>query len=105
MITVIIKNPGVEPFVYEMQNGLDNLQKMVGGFIEAPMVGVADVPYASLFCNEEGKLLGLEPNIRFYDDYIVGPVVVAGGDEEGETISLTPEQIAPIMNWLNARAV
>lgn len=42
--------------------------------------------------NEEGKILGLEPNRRYGNDILVGNIVLVGNGEE-EFISLTEEQI------------
>ena len=60
-----------------------------------------------MWLNEEGKLEQLPHNPRaqrLWDryfgpgtDWLVGPVVITGCvDEEGETLGLTPEQIASI---------
>ena len=61
---------------------LEELQAAVGGYIE--MVRTNNVGY--LYCNEEGKLLGLPVNMAAttmieHDDVIRGDVVVM---EEGE---------------------
>lgn len=58
------------------------LQKAVGGWIEPVMMANGDIMY----CNEEGKIMGLPPNpaanklISFAYDYIVGDVVVMSDD-------------------------
>ena len=62
---------------------LEQIQKAVGGYIEA-------VPMANggiFYCNEEGKLLGLPNNLAAntlidFNDYIVGGVVVIEVGEE-----------------------
>ena len=51
--------PGQKPELVSMPNTLDALQEAVGGSIQA--IYPYDDPVA-LICNEEGKLLGLEPN-------------------------------------------
>lgn len=60
---------------------------MVGGYIEP--FGMDDV---IAIVNEEGKILGLEPNRRYGNDILVGNIVIVGNGEE-EFISLTEEQI------------
>lgn len=60
---------------------------MVGGHIEP--FGMDDV---IAIVNEEGKILGLEPNRRYGNDILVGNIVIVGDGEE-EFISLTEEQI------------
>jgi len=64
---------------------LEELQAAVGGYIE--MVRTNNVGY--LYCNEEGKLLGLPVNMAAttmieHDDVIRGDVVVMELDEEKE---------------------
>ena len=64
---------------------LEELQAAVGGYIE--MVRTNNVGY--MYCNEEGKLLGLPVNIAAttmieHDDVIRGDVVVMELDEEKE---------------------
>lgn len=73
------------------------LQKAVGGWIELVPTNLP----LSVYCNEEGKLNGLELNIRatqmFGDllspnDIIAGTVIVLGDiDDDGETLGLDDE--------------
>ena len=58
-IAVLIVEPGKEPYVKEIDSGLESLQHEVGGYIEA--VYPYEDPVA-LVCNEEGKLEGLPLN-------------------------------------------
>ena len=70
--------------------GLESLKAAVGGYIEGALV----VNGAMMYCNEEGKLLGLQTNelaTLFYqyeaesDDFIAGDVAFVGiGDGDGE---------------------
>jgi hypothetical protein len=72
-------------------DSLGQLQALVGGYIEP--IGVPDfIPgaeYGTAYINEEGKIFGLEPNMRATDfmvpgiglsprDYIVGNMVLLG---------------------------
>lgn len=84
-IRCIIKRPD-EPYghVTNISATLENLQKTVGGYIETVKLTESDV----IICNEEGKLQGLEKNLRMYGDTVysdtlVGTIIVIGteGDE------------------------
>ena len=46
-----------------------------------------------LCCNEEGKLIGMQPNRRIPGDIICGPFFLVGDDGEGGFCSLTHQQI------------
>lgn len=77
---VIVKRPDEEygRIIY-IENKLKTLQQIVGGYIE--VVPIAQEVLA--ICNEEGKLLNLEPNIKHYDDILHGTIIICGaaGDE------------------------
>ena len=62
---VIVVEPQKTPVVREIDPGLEAMQKIVGGSIEA--VYPFDDPVA-LICNEEGKLLNLPLNRALRDD-------------------------------------
>lgn len=76
-IDCIIKRPD-EPYGHKtaVSDSLENLQKIVGGCIEC-VYATEDLV---IICNEEGKLLGLEPNMRYGIDYLVGTIIVVGND-------------------------
>ena len=75
-------------------DSLKKLQDAVGGLIQA--VDLHDD--LTLWCNEEGKLIGLTPNIigtHLYEknfavqDTIMGDIVFTGGtDDEGDNLGL-----------------
>ena len=62
---VIVVEPRKKPVVQDIDPGLEAMQKIVGGSIEA--VYPFEDPVA-LICNEEGKLLGLPMNRALRDD-------------------------------------
>ena len=64
-IAVLIVEPGKEPYVKEIDSGLESLQHEVGGYIEA--IYPYEDPVA-LVCNEEGKLEGLPLNRALRDE-------------------------------------
>ena len=62
---VIVVEPKKKPMVQDIDAGLESMQKIVGGPIQA--VYPFDEPVA-LICNEEGKLLNLPLNRALRDD-------------------------------------
>lgn len=103
--TVVTKRPGHPAEVKTIELGYLFLQAEVGGYIE--LVGFADIGKGiDLFCNEEGKLNGLEPNLDLRPlDVLVGPVVALAHTRSGDSKGLTPEQTIRALEWLNARAI
>lgn len=95
-MTVLKVSPGQRPEVISIPHTLEEMQAVVGGSIQA--VYPFEEPVA-IICNEEGKLLAMEPNraIRCPDtgeilDIICGTFFICGltSDDFG---SLTQEQI------------
>ena len=62
---VVVVEPEKKPIVQDIDAGLESMQKIVGGPIEA--VYPFDEPVV-LICNEEGKLLNLPLNRALRDD-------------------------------------
>ena len=94
-MTVLVAEPGKEPYAQEIDGSLAGMRKIVGGAIEGTY------PYndpVAIVCNQEGKLLGLPPNRQLTDsdgvpyDTIHGTFFVAGLGME-DFRSLTAEQI------------
>ena len=99
-IKVLYKRVGREPEVVEMENTLQSMQSMVGGFIEV-------IPYDNheLVCNEEGKIMGLYPNVGFDYDVINGNFFIANDNyETGDFASLTDKNIEKIKEDLKSRS-
>lgn len=71
---VIYKAPGQPPEERSIPNTLEALQRAVGGYIE----NVTITTDACVVCNEEGRLLGLEPNVIFLGVTFVGPILIVG---------------------------
>ena len=99
-IKVLKIAPHCKPEIVELVNKLDNLQEAVSdgedsvGLIE--IIPLTDT--ASLLCNEEGKLIGLEPNRRIGYDVICGTFYVVGEDREGNLASLSAKDMNYYMN-------
>jgi hypothetical protein len=95
-ITIGIKEPGKPWEIREVKDELPTYQKIVGGYIE----GVDTMRDGlHIFCNEEGKLQGLEPNFGLNGDIIVGPAFAVRSTEEGEFASITTEDIEWLEDW------
>ena len=94
LIKALMVEPNKPPCDIDLQNDLDSLQKAVS--IGADYQGLIEFVYlednVSILCNEEGKLIGLEPNRRLGDDILCGVFYVVAENDEGELISLTQEQ-------------
>lgn len=94
-ITVLLVEPNEHPKVIEAKTGLENLQALVGGYIEVTYPYEDEV---GLIMNEEGKINGLPLNRAIRDengevtDVIAGSFLVVGLAEDSFG-SLTGEQI------------
>lgn len=92
-ITVLIVEPGKEPYAKEIDSGLESLQHEVGGYIQA--VYPFEEPVA-IVCTEEAKLEGLPLNRALRDedgdiyDIVAGTFMVVGLTDDSFG-SLTPE--------------
>ena len=82
---IVKKLPGMAAEVIDIEINLESLQIEVGGMIEA----VTLFEGSSFICNEEGRLLGMEPNIIVNGVDFVGPVLVVG--VKGEHFSELPQ--------------
>ena len=93
-VKALMVEPNKHPCVVDLNTDLDSLQKAVS--IGADYQGLIEFVWlednVSLLLNEEGKLIGLDPNRRFYDDILCGVFYVVAENDDGELISLTPEQ-------------
>lgn len=94
--------------VKEIENTLENLQKIVGGYIEIPFLGGVFKKYnIDVIINEEGKYIeGLKPEIALIGnennilDVVYGNCIFVSHDEEGNTIGLNEEQTKIVMQEL-----
>ena len=75
-----------------VKNELEALQETVGGYIQTLKFADGVV----LICNEEGKLLKLEPNTHFYT--INGDFLLVGvnGEEFGDLTEKQMEQLEEV---------
>ncbi len=110
-ISVLVVEPGKEPYVKEISSELESLQHEVGGYVEA--IYPFEEPVA-IICNEEAKLEGLPFNRALRDDegeiydIVAGTFMVVGLDEDSfgslsddlikqfSELFKTPEQFAKL---------
>ncbi len=94
-LRVLMVEPGREARPAVIGGELEDLQAAVGGLIEAVYPFDENV---CLVCNDEGKILGMDPNRGLFDDrgnlydVICGPFFVCGTDGP-DFVSLTEEQM------------
>jgi hypothetical protein len=97
---VVVHTNGVVEVV-NLDNGYKAIQAVVGGYFEMVSSASGDT---SFWVHEEGKLIGLEPNIVAtkilwalnpafdHRELLLGPVLLTGGvDDEGETLGVGVE--------------
>jgi len=95
-LKVVLVEPGKPATSKELPNRLEVLQQEVGGWIEAVYLPDDD---ACMIVNEEGKLLGMKPNILLKNsdgtayDVLCGNVLIVGIDED-DFCGLSEDQTA-----------
>lgn len=91
-IHVLKVEPQKSPVLVTLENRLEALQKAVS--IGAEYTGLIEIidlsPKVCILCNEEGKIIGLEPNRRLGMDILCGVFYVTGQDKSGNLTSLSP---------------
>lgn len=94
-IKVLKVEPKSAPVVHTLKNELTALQDAVSiGADYRGLIEVIDLnDTACILCNEESKMIGLEPNRRFVDDILCGVFYVVGQNCRREFVSLSEEQI------------
>jgi hypothetical protein len=91
-IRVVIVEPGNEPKEKGISNTLEELQNIVGGYIEAIPLHNEIGSDLNIVCNEEGKLLGLPLNRALDSDILCGTFIVVKSDEDN-FVSLTDDEV------------
>ena len=95
MLTVLICEPGKEPYVAEILDTYKAMQSVVGGLIEP--IYFEPENKAVIFCDEEFLYKGYAPNRMVGDCLVQGTFLIVGNgiDDEGEqiSVSLTDAQI------------
>jgi len=107
MKVLVLSNGKLE--TKEITNELEDLQEIVGGYIEIPYLGDTFRNNGiDVIINEEGKFIErLKPEIAVVDqvsgrvlDIVYGNCIFASHDEAGETIELTEEQMQLVKDEL-----
>jgi Domain of unknown function (DUF3846) len=109
-INVVIKDPGQPARKGTITNDLDGCQSVVGGFIEQAFIRKEPFLDLAVICNEEARMQDppLEQNIatpEFVGGSILGTLFVCRVDDEGEFVSLKPDEEATIIDALNRRSI
>lgn len=101
-IRCILVEPNKLPKIIETSQKLDNLQKIVDGYIECINIDKD----AILICNEEGKIRGLRKNRRVGNDIIVGSFLIVGDDYDNECFkSLSSKQVEKYMKFFDKKSI
>ena len=82
-INVLVCEPGGKMEIREIDNTLEAMQEIVGGYIEViPLGGDAGLVCV---CNEEGKLMGLPTSINVWNEPVAGTCFICkdAGEEFG----------------------
>ena len=112
MKVLVLSNGKLE--AKEINNELEELQKIVGGYIEIPYLSdVFNENEIDVIINDEGKFIdGLKPEIAvIYGatnrvlDIVYGNCIFASHNDEGDTVGLTDEQMAIVMEELKMEVV
>lgn len=95
---VLIVEPLKSPYEQDIDHGLESMQKIVDGYIQA--IYPFEDEELALICNEEGKLIGLPLNRALKDeggsiyDVVVGTFFLCRAPADSENFeSLTDEQM------------
>ena len=95
---VIVVRCGKEPVVENLENKLEAMQKLVGGYIQEVFPWNDNVV---LVCNEEGKLIGLRPNRVLTDengkayDIVYGTFFLCYAPPSSANFKSLPDKLIP----------
>ena len=79
----LFKKPNMEAEVIELKDELSEYQELVCGGIEC--VHMSNNRDLIMIVNDEGKLIGLDDNIKYGTDTLNGNILVVGDDYENES--------------------
>lgn len=92
---IIAVRAGEDPVIEELpDNSLETMQRFVGGWIEMVTLDRSLDGSIVLWCNEEGKLMGLPKNryLSLQPDVICGDFFISAVDNDGETVGLSESE-------------
>lgn len=96
-LRILIVEPQQEPRVAIIQNTLDMMQTIVGGYIETKTLDDNTI----LIANEDGVMLNLEMNREIGNSIILGTFFIVGDDSSDSFVSLTDDQVEIYSNKLS----
>lgn len=102
-ITVLVKEPLKNAEIREISDTLETKQAIVGGYLESFSLNDKYV----IFMNEDGKRLGLQPNLVFLPhNILLGTIFISRIDwKEGVEIGLTQEEIEEVTKLVSNYAI
>lgn len=103
IVRMLLVRVGSDPIDVEMEEKLSELQRIVGGYVEAVAIAVGDRGFVVL-CNEDGRRLNL-PSNRWIAGLgaIVGDFLITKHGDEGSFASLTDEEVTALTSSLMLR--
>lgn len=108
---IVVVEPYKMPYMEEMDDSLESMQSIVGGWIEVAKPPLHD-DEAVIICNEEGKIRGLTPNrkLHYRDgvlyDVICGTFFIINAPSDSEDFtSLTDAQIDKYIEMYGAKTM
>ena len=97
-ISIVVKEPNKKPEIRTIDGSLEEMQKIVGGYIESVSIsGNID-----LWVNEDGLAEKLPFNLYARDIPLFGTIFAAAHNEEGDMISLNKNQITQMIGLLES---
>lgn len=109
MIRVIVKKPGQAWKHVGISGDLQSMQEIVGGLIQAVPGHSLGLPEGvDLYVNEEGKMIGLMPNLALWDgqDQAWGTVFFCAVDyDTGDNRSLRSDEQAAVAEFCERNAL
>jgi hypothetical protein len=80
------------------EQSLSNMQKVVGGYIEALTMHSDNYRQVTIWLNEEGKFNGSLPNFAIMHedrlvDIVMGDVIITSSDAQGNTVGLNDAEL------------
>ena len=110
----IVRNPLEKP---QRQHGpleLADMQKICLGYVQMVPWDALELPEdVDVYLNEDGKVIGLLPNLRIeYDavggierDVFVGPILIKAANDEGYPRTMTEEELVAAEKWLEDKMI
>lgn len=92
---VVIKEPNKKGYIKDIEDDLNEYQKIVGGYIEVLYHFTRFEKNLLVISNEAGKILGLDFN--FYlslSDYLAGTCIFLNDNLEGGFCDITQSQLS-----------